>query len=380
MPSNNKRKLVIISHSYIENDHGGKINILKNSFDTTLISPSEPFYSYTGDFAFFNKYDFNIKTFRAYFPFFKKSSTSWILPGLFCYRTVKPDIILIENEIHSLITLQAVIYRYFINRKAKLVIFIWNNIYPTGLKGLIINCIAYFIKRSLDYYIVGNYDGKKILLDYGVNSSKISIMPQIGIEPILFSTPLKDNERSDIIQELGFSIDDKIVGFVGRFTKSKGIYELIDAISKLIENQPEIKLLCIGKGELQKYISEFNFTKVKTISSTTELIKYYKIMDVLVLPSLTTEKWKEQFGRVLIEAMSAKIPVIGSNSGAIPEVISDCGYIFEEGNIQQLMGCLLKALKDDTKNMIKKAYNHVINNYSNQNIALQTEKIFNSID
>ena len=102
-------------------------------------------------------------------------------------------------------------------------------------------------------------------------------------------------------------------------------------------------------------------------------------MDVLVLPSLTTEKWKEQFGRVLIEAMSAKIPVIGSNSGAIPEVISDCGYIFEEGNINQLQKCILNVITTNSKDITEKAYNRVVNCYSNQSIALQTKKVFKSI-
>jgi glycosyltransferase involved in cell wall biosynthesis len=55
-------------------------------------------------------------------------------------------------------------------------------------------------------------------------------------------------------------------------------------------------------------------------------------IDVLVLPSRTTPRWKEQFGRVLIEAQSCATPVIGSDSGAIAEVIGDAGIVFPEGN------------------------------------------------
>ena len=56
-------------------------------------------------------------------------------------------------------------------------------------------------------------------------------------------------------------------------------------------------------------------------------------MDLLALPSHTEAFWKEQYGRVLVEAMAAKVPVIGSRSGAIPYVIDDEACIFEEGDI-----------------------------------------------
>jgi glycosyltransferase involved in cell wall biosynthesis len=59
-------------------------------------------------------------------------------------------------------------------------------------------------------------------------------------------------------------------------------------------------------------------------------------MSVLVLPSLTTPTWKEQFGHVLVEAMACGVPVIGSDSGAIPEVIGDAGLIVPEGNVDAL--------------------------------------------
>lgn len=51
----------------------------------------------------------------------------------------------------------------------------------------------------------------------------------------------------------------------------------------------------------------------------------FRRMDVLVLPSLTTATWTEQFGRVLVEAMSQGIPVVGSDAGEIPWVINTTG-------------------------------------------------------
>jgi glycosyltransferase involved in cell wall biosynthesis len=68
--------------------------------------------------------------------------------------------------------------------------------------------------------------------------------------------------------------------------------------------------------------------------------------DVMALPSLTRSTWKEQYGRVIGEAMACGIPVVGSNSGAIPEVIGDAGLIAKEGDA----GALADAIDGLIKN------------------------------
>ena len=69
-------------------------------------------------------------------------------------------------------------------------------------------------------------------------------------------------------------------------------------------------------------------------------------MSMLVLPSRTTPTWKEQFGRVLVEAMAAGVPVIGSSSGAIPEVIGDAGDVVPEGDAGELASRITRLLTD----------------------------------
>jgi len=69
-------------------------------------------------------------------------------------------------------------------------------------------------------------------------------------------------------------------------------------------------------------------------------------VDVLVLPSRTLPKLKEQFGRVLIEGMAAGCVVIGSSSGAIPEVLGDAGLVFEEVRPEDLATAIERVLED----------------------------------
>jgi glycosyltransferase involved in cell wall biosynthesis len=67
-----------------------------------------------------------------------------------------------------------------------------------------------------------------------------------------------------------------------------------------------------------------------------DMDQFWHAIDLLVLPSLTTPRWAEQFGRVLVEAMARGVPVVGSSSGAIPEVIGQAGLIFPEGDARAL--------------------------------------------
>jgi glycosyltransferase involved in cell wall biosynthesis len=71
-------------------------------------------------------------------------------------------------------------------------------------------------------------------------------------------------------------------------------------------------------------------------------------LDCLVLPSRTTPRWKEQFGRVLVEAMACEVAVVGSDSGEIPRVIGGGGVVFPEGDTAAL-GRGLEALAGSTE-------------------------------
>jgi glycosyltransferase involved in cell wall biosynthesis len=69
-------------------------------------------------------------------------------------------------------------------------------------------------------------------------------------------------------------------------------------------------------------------------------------LDVLVLMSRTARTWKEQFGRVIMEAQACGVPVIGSDSGSIPGVVADGGWIVPEGQsapLAELLGRLMAS-------------------------------------
>jgi glycosyltransferase involved in cell wall biosynthesis len=80
--------------------------------------------------------------------------------------------------------------------------------------------------------------------------------------------------------------------------------------------------------------------------ASTEMPWLMNALDILVLPSRTTARWKEQFGRVLTEAMATKTPVVGSSSGEIPSVIGEAGLVFAEGDQAALRAHLAQLIED----------------------------------
>ena len=112
-------------------------------------------------------------------------------------------------------------------------------------------------------------------------------------------------------------------------------------------------------------------------------------MDTWVLPSETTLKfktltsvgWQEQFGHVLIEAMAAQVPVIGSDSGEIPNVIADTGLVFPEGDATALAHHLCHLIDDRTfaKDLGLQGYQRCMAKYTNRALAKETLEFYRSL-
>lgn len=139
------------------------------------------------------------------------------------------------------------------------------------------------------------------------------------------------------------------VGYAGRLIESKGLVDLLEAVRRL---PAPVELLLFGAGELRGALEgqEVPGSRVRVLDgfSHDEMAGAYAQLDVLVLPSRTTPTWKEQFGRVLIEAAWCGVPVIGSDSGEIPWVIglTGGGLVFPEGDVGELAARLQELRAD----------------------------------
>jgi glycosyltransferase involved in cell wall biosynthesis len=101
-------------------------------------------------------------------------------------------------------------------------------------------------------------------------------------------------------------------------------------------------------------------------------------LDVLVLPARTRPNWKEQFGRMLIEGMACGVPVVGSRSGAIPEVIGQAGLTFAEGDVEALRACLASLIAHPRlrEQLIAAGRERVLSYYTQAQVAAATLQVY----
>ncbi len=129
------------------------------------------------------------------------------------------------------------------------------------------------------------------------------------------------------------------IGYAGRLVESKGLTDLLAAVRML---DAPVELLLIGDGELRPQLEgqPIPGSRVRVLDGFTHdgMAAAYAQCDVLALPSRTTPTWKEQFGRVVVEALWCGVPVVGSDSGEIPWLIelTGGGLTFPEGDRTQL--------------------------------------------
>jgi glycosyltransferase involved in cell wall biosynthesis len=144
----------------------------------------------------------------------------------------------------------------------------------------------------------------------------------------------------------------RTIGYVGRMLPGKGLNVLAEALTQL--RNEDWQLLVVGDGSEREsfttqlrdagLLSRTKFTGAVSYELTPE---YFQQIDVLVVPTQTTDRIREQFGRVIVEAMASGVPVIGSTCGAIPEVIGDAGLVVPEGDGASLATAILRLLEDD---------------------------------
>lgn len=138
------------------------------------------------------------------------------------------------------------------------------------------------------------------------------------------------------------------IGFAGRLNFEKGV-DMLPSALKGIEACVEVHIA--GTGPLSGWLMEqLDHQKIPNkhygLLSPGMMEMFYREIDVLVVPSRTTRLWKEQFGRVIVEAMSYGVVPIGSDSGEIPFVIKDGGLIFKEGDVGALQKALNSLIED----------------------------------
>jgi len=136
-----------------------------------------------------------------------------------------------------------------------------------------------------------------------------------------------------IRRQLGWAVDGPpVVGYIGRFVSAKGIEMLMRSLDAV---KSPWRALFIGAGPLEPLMRAWADRHEDRVRICTQVLHdevpgYANAMDMLCAPSQTMPFWREQFGRMLIEAFACGKPAIGSDSGEIPFVIGNTGKVVGE--------------------------------------------------
>lgn len=251
-----------------------------------------------------------------------------------------PDAIWIYGEPTDGLTRQ-ILKHFYWRRKARIACFLAENLWkrPPLLHRLKSQLLCRRIDAMLACGSISSENAYQVFMPRSVPSHTV-FMPnfdprQIGIGGL----------------KLDKSSQDFLIGFVGRISWEKGWLVLLDALPQLPENA---KLVIAGEGpetdKLEGEIRARGLTDRVRLLGALDAANVRALcaqVDVLVAPSLTTPRWREQFGRVIAEGMAAGRPVIGSTSGAIPEVIDSAGLVVEEGDAEVLAAAIRRLFDDE---------------------------------
>lgn len=198
-------------------------------------------------------------------------------------------------------------------------------------------------REYVDHFISVTNESKQALLLEGVENHKISVIG-MGINIERFSPQNKKSSKETNIL------------FVGRLEVFKGIFDVLDVVARFVSmkenNKFPIRLTIIGKGSKENLIFTTanrlgirNIIDIKSVNYS-DIPAEYRRADIFIAPSKQDTYWREQYGMVLLEAMSSGLPIITTGQPTIREVVGNVGLYIQEGNKEELFIHLNTLIKN----------------------------------
>ena len=209
---------------------------------------------------------------------------------------------------------------------------------------------------------------------------KMDVVPN-GVDAAKFQLPEFTPEEKAAFRARYAAPEEKIIFFVGRMVREKGVQVLIEALPKVRWGYHDAKLLICGGGQrdhlvnLAAYLGMERHVYFAGFVPDEDLMKIYAVSDIACFPSLY-----EPFGIVALEAMAAGIPVVVSDAGGLPEVVDNgvTGITTYAGNPNSLADGLLKLLHepDTASRLVNAAHARVLETFNWETIAAQTAAVY----
>lgn len=189
--------------------------------------------------------------------------------------------------------------------------------------------------------------------------------------------PQSLTEKEEVKKLLG--LQEKItLGFMGRLVEEKGLSLFMATLDKALL-QEKCNIIVIGSGSMQNELKAWLDRKANArllFLKHDEVPEILSILDIILCPSQTRSHWKEQFGRMLVEAFASGVVVVGSDSGEIPYVVGKAGIVIGESDIEGWTRETITLIRDEQRRalMIREGLVRA-QNYSTDSIAEELFKV-----
>jgi glycosyltransferase involved in cell wall biosynthesis len=260
-----------------------------------------------------------------------------------------------------------------------------------GMGSGVVSNIELRTGKMADMVVTVSYAMKDELIGLGFPKEKIQVSYN-GVDPQKYNP--ENIAKEDILRiraKYGIKEGEYMLLFIGRLVGVKGVDKLILAMPHILTKFPQAKLVIVGVGDLQEYLT--NLTQITKMGDYVkfcfdfipeeERILHYAACDIAVFPS-----FYEPFGIVALEAMSMEKPVVVGAAGVsgMREIViccgpEQCGYHIDPHNPSDIAWGVTSALETDSwaKKLGKNGRKRVLTEFTWNKIAEKTVKLYETI-
>ena len=204
---------------------------------------------------------------------------------------------------------------------------------------------------------------------FGIDESKIEV---IYLGNSMFPE-FKENTK--------LKIPNKYILFIGSRIEYKNFKRFIKSISKILNQDNKLYLICVGGGKFNnqelKFFSELNIISqiIQYSLDDNTLALLYKYAQVFVFPSLY-----EGFGIPILESFACTCPLLCSNTSSLPEVAGDGAYYFDPYSEESMRNAIIKVLESNyLQEELKQKGSERLKRFSWETTAIETKKIYEGV-
>ncbi|WP_164985116.1 glycosyltransferase family 4 protein [Ammoniphilus sp. CFH 90114] len=249
------------------------------------------------------------------------------------------------------------------------------------------------IKKTHFFIANSHFTRRDTLRRFRIKGSRIRTV-HLGVNPNKYINKWRSEGRVARLRRKWGVNGKKVVLFVGKITRKKGIHSLIRAAKILKKKQKNLLILVVGGPDHGVNKKNSYFRRIERLAykklgknrvrftgflSSRKVAECYAIADVFVCPSI----WKEPFGRVNIEAMASGLPVVASNRGGIKESVrhGKTGYLVNPRNIKKMAKYINRLLsnKSRRRKMGLAGYRLVAKKFSWHSVVSKLNKVYQSV-